>query len=229
MCVGGGGGGAWGQSLFCLYVYIENFKNVLIINQSTDFNITCQKTCSLGAKTYFPLYLYIKLYKCSFINQWTDFTITWQECFFGDPLPRFFKSWFVQKTLLLGGRGGWLIFPMYLYRKLKKYCCHKSLYQFQYNLAEMFLWWPSTKIVQAIMIHEKTWPSLFCLYIYIENFRNVLVINQWTDFNITWQECFFGDRLPRLFKPSLFVKSMAARECVCVGGGGGGEELIFLI
>ena len=49
---------------------------------------------------------------------------------------------------------------------------------------------------------------LFSIYIYIENFKNVLVINQWTDFNITWQECFFGDPLSRLrlFKPSRFVK-----------------------
>ena len=30
--------------------------------------------------------------------------------------------------------------------------------QFQYNFAEMFLWWSSTKIVQAIWIRQKTWP-----------------------------------------------------------------------
>ena len=30
--------------------------------------------------------------------------------------------------------------------------------QFQYNLAGMFLWWPATKIVQAGMIRQKTWP-----------------------------------------------------------------------
>ena len=34
--------------------------------------------------------------------------------------------------------------------------------------------------------------GLFSLYIYIENFKNLLVRNQWADFNITWQECFFG-------------------------------------
>ena len=27
--------------------------------------------------------------------------------------------------------------------------------QFQYNLAKMFPWWPSTKIVQAIVIRQK--------------------------------------------------------------------------
>ena len=29
---------------------------------------------------------------------------------------------------------------------------------FQYNFAEMFLWWTSTKIVQAIRIRQKKWP-----------------------------------------------------------------------
>ena len=48
--------------------------------------------------------------------------------------------------------------------------------------------------------------GLFSLYIYIENFKNLLVKNHWTDFNIILQKCFFGDALPRLFKPFGFVK-----------------------
>ena len=44
--------------------------------------------------------------------------------------------------------------------------------------------------------------GLFSLYIYIENFKNLLVRNSWTEFNITWQECCFGALLPRLFKLS---------------------------
>ena len=51
--------------------------------------------------------------------------------------------------------------------------------------------------------------DLFFLYIYAENFKNLHVRSPWTDLNITWQECFFGDLLPRLFKPSWFVKNMA--------------------
>ena len=77
---------------------------------------------------------------------------------------------------------------------------------FHDNLAEMFPCWPSTKIVQVIMIRQNTGRGLFSLYSYIEKFKNILVRNQWTNFNITWQECFFGDPLPRLFKPSWFVK-----------------------
>ena len=48
--------------------------------------------------------------------------------------------------------------------------------------------------------------GLFSLYIYIEKIKNLLVRNHWTDFNIILQKCFFGDPLPRLFKPFGFVK-----------------------
>ena len=48
--------------------------------------------------------------------------------------------------------------------------------------------------------------DLFSLYIYIENFKNLLVRNHWTNFNIILQKCSFGDPLPRLFKPFEFVK-----------------------
>ena len=48
--------------------------------------------------------------------------------------------------------------------------------------------------------------GLFSLYIYIENFKNLLVRNYWTDFHIILQKCSFGDPLPRLFRPFGFVK-----------------------
>ena len=48
--------------------------------------------------------------------------------------------------------------------------------------------------------------GLFSLYIFIENFKNLLVRNHWTDFNIILQKCSFGDPLPRLFKPFGFIK-----------------------
>ena len=43
---------------------------------------------------------------------------------------------------------------------------------------------------------------VFPKYIYIENFKNLLVRNHWTNFSITWQESLFGDPLPNLFKLS---------------------------
>ena len=48
--------------------------------------------------------------------------------------------------------------------------------------------------------------GLFSLYISIENFKNLLVRNHWTDFYIILQKCSFGDPLARLFKPYGFVK-----------------------
>ena len=109
----GGGGGA-----YFLYLYKKNFKNLLVRNDLTDFNIT------------------------------------WQEYYFGDPLPRLLKqSWFV-KNIAERGRG------------------------------------------------------LFSLYDYIENFKNLLIRNHWTDFNITLQEFSFGGPLPSLF---MIRQNMADR------------------
>ena len=71
--------------------------------------------------------------------------------------------------------------------------------------------------------------GLFSLYIYKENFKNLLVRNHWTHFNIILQECFFGDPLPRLFKPFGLVKQYGRREGGGRGGGGGGRGLIFPI
>ena len=48
--------------------------------------------------------------------------------------------------------------------------------------------------------------GLFSLYIYVENFKNLLVRNHCTEFNVTWQECCFGYLLPGLFKLSWYVK-----------------------
>ena len=95
------------------------------------------------------------------------------------------------KNIAARGRG---LFSLYIYiENFIKSSCQTPLDRFQYNFAEMFLWWSSTKIVQAIWIRQKTWPpgggAYFPYIIYIENFKNLLVRNHWTDFNITWQEC----------------------------------------
>ena len=47
--------------------------------------------------------------------------------------------------------------------------------------------------------------GLFSLYIYIENLKNLLVRNHWTNFHKILQKCSCGDPLPRLFKPFGFV------------------------
>ena len=146
---------ARGRSLFSLYIYVENFKNLLVRNHWTDFHIILQK-CSFGdplprlfkpfglsknmaarGRGLFSQYIYIENFKNLLVrNHWTDFNIILQKCSFGDSLLRLFKQFgFVKKH---GCQGVGLIFPIYLYRKLEKSSCQKPLDQFHYNLAKMF-------------------------------------------------------------------------------------------
>ena len=126
---------ARGRGLFSLYICIENFKNLLVRNHSTDFSIILQK-CSFGdplqrlfkpfgfvkkhgcqgGRGLFSLYIYVENLKNLLIrNHWNDCNIMWQKCSFGDPVPRLFKPFgFVKKH---GRQGAGLIFPIYLYRK----------------------------------------------------------------------------------------------------------------
>ena len=46
----------------------------------------CQKNMATRGGAYFPVYLYRKLEKNLLVrNHWTDFNITWQTCYLGDP------------------------------------------------------------------------------------------------------------------------------------------------
>ena len=105
--------------------------------------------------------------------------------------------------------GGGAYSSLYIHiEKFKIFSCQKPMDRFQYSLAGMFLWWPSTKILQAGMIRQNMAArgrGIFSLYIYIENCKN-LVRYCWIEFIVTWQECCFGDLLSRLFKPSWYVK-----------------------
>ena len=135
---------ARGRGLFSLYIYIENYKNLLVRNHWTDFNIFCRnvplvilyqecsshldssKNMAIWGRGLLLLYVYIENFKNLLVwNHWTDFNIILQKCSFGDPLPRLFNSFgFVKKH---GRQGAGLIFPIYLYRKLKKSSCQKPL------------------------------------------------------------------------------------------------------
>ena len=104
----------------------------------------------------FPIYLYRKLKKSSCQKPLDRFPYNFAEMFLWWSSTKIVQAiWICQKTW---PPGAGLIFPIYLYRKLKKSSCQKPLDRFPYNFAEMFLWWSSTKIVQAIWICQKTWP-----------------------------------------------------------------------
>ena len=148
----------------------------------------CQKHGRQGAGLIFPIYLYRKLENSSCQKPLDRFhynlaknvsmVTLYQDC-----------SSNCDSSKNMAARG-WSSFSLYIYiESLKNSSCQKPLDRFQYNLAEIFPWWPFTKIVQAVMICQKPWllgrRGLFSLNICIENFKDLLVRNHWTDFNIT--------------------------------------------
>ena len=143
----------------------------MILYQDCSSHLDSSKNMAARGLGLFSLYIYIENLKNILVrNYLTSCNIIWQKCSFGDPLLRLFKPFeFVKKNIAARG-WGWegFFFPMYLYRKLKKSSCPKPLDRLRYNLVEMFLWWSSTKIVQAIWIRQKMWPPgaglLFPIY-----------------------------------------------------------------
>ena len=108
---------------------------------------------------------------------------------------------------------GWGLFFVYIYiEKLKNLLvrnhwtnCHIVLQKCSFNdpLPRLF------KLFGFVKNMAARGRGLFSLYIYIENLKNLLVRNHWTDFHIILQKCSFGDPLPRLFKPFGFVNKHA--------------------
>ena len=126
----------------------------MILNQDCSSHLDSSKNMAAQGRGLISLYIYIENFKNLLVrNHWTDFHIILQKCSFGDPLPRLFEPFRLVKKH--GRQGAGLIFP---------------------------------------------------IYIYIENLKNLLVRNHWTDFNVILQKCSFGDPVPRLFKPFGFVK-----------------------
>ena len=108
-----------------------------------------------------------------------------------------------------GRQGAGLIFPIYLYRKFKKSSCQKQLDRFPYNFAEMFHWWLSTKIVQAILICQKTWPPWGGAHFPYNLYRKLKKSScqkPLSNCYLILQKYSFGDSVQRLFKPFGFVK-----------------------
>ena len=152
-----------------------------------------------------------------------DFSIILQKCSFGDPLPRLFKPFgFVEKHGRQGGGGG-SYFPPYIYiENFKNLLVRNHWIDFHLILQKcplVILYQDCSSLLDLLKNMASRGRGLFSLHIYIENFRNLLVRNHWTDFHIILQKCSFGDLLPRLFKPFEFVKKHGCQEA----------ELIFPI
>ena len=141
-------------------------------------------------------------------NHWTDFNLILQKCFFGNPLPRLFKPCgFVKKHGRQGGRG---LFSLYIYIENFKNLLVRNHWSdfniFCKNVPLVIFYQDCSRHLDSSKNMAARGWGLFSLYIYIENFKNLLVRNHWTDFHLILQKFFFGNPLPRLLKPSWFVK-----------------------
>ena len=155
----------------------------------------------------FPIYLYRKLKNLLVRNHWTDFHILLQKCSFGDPLPRLSSHLDSSKNMAARGRG---LFSLYIYiENLKNLLVRNHQTDFNIILQECSFGDPLPRLFKPLGFvkkHGRQGRDLFSLYIYIENLKNLLIRNHWTDFHIILQKCSFDDPLPRLFKPFGFVK-----------------------
>ena len=178
----------------------------MILYQDCSSHLDSSKNVAARGRGYISLYIFLENFKNLLVrNHWTDFNIILQKCSFGDPLPRLFKPFgFVKKH---GLQGAGLIFPslfsLYIYiENFKNLLVRNHWTDFSVILKNYSSHLDSSKNMTA----RGAW-LIFPIYIYVENFKNFLVRNHWTDFNIILRKCSFGDPLPRLFKPFGFVKN----------------------
>ena len=111
------------------------------------------------------------------------------------------------KSMAARGRG---LFSLYSYiETFKNFLVRNRWTDFHIILQKCSFGDPLPRLFRPfgfVKKHGRQGRGLFSLYIYIENFKILLVRNHWTDFNIILQKCSFSDPLPRLFKPFGFVK-----------------------
>ena len=166
----------------------------MILYQGCSSHLDLSKNMAARVRGLFSLYIYIENLKNLLVrNHQTDFNLILQKCSFGDPRPRLFKPFgFVKKH---GCQGAGLIFPIYLYRKLKISSCLKPLDGFPYNFCRNV---PLVTLYQDCSSHLDLSKNMaargrgsFSLYIYIENLKNLLVRNHWTNCYIILQKYSF--------------------------------------
>ena len=105
------------------------------------------------------------------------------------------------------GRG---LFSLFIYIKnLKNLLVRHQWTDFNIILQKCSFGDPLQRLFKPFGFLRKIWPpggGAYFSYRSIKNFKNLLVRNHWTDFNIILQKCSFGDPLPRLFKPFGFFQ-----------------------
>ena len=175
----------------------------MILYQDCSSHHDSSKNMAARGRGLFSLYIYIENFKTLLVrNHWTDFIITLQKCFLGDHL--LVQVIMIRQKTWLPGAGAY--FPyISIYKTLKIFFSETSgpiSIQLGRNVSLVTLYKDCSSRHDSSKNMATRGRGLFSLYIYIENFKNLLVRNSWTEFNVTWQECCFGDLLPRLFKLS---------------------------
>ena len=124
----------------------------MILYQDCSSHLDSSKNMAARGWGLFSLHIDIENFKNLVRNHCNDFHIILQKCSFGDPLPRLFEPFgFVKKH---GRQGG----GAFIYiENFKNLLVRNQWTDFLYNLAGLFLWSPSTKVVQAVMIRKKIW------------------------------------------------------------------------
>ena len=92
----------------------------------------------------------------------------------------------LSKNMATRGRS---LFSLYIcIENFKNLLVRNHWTDFHMILQKFSFGYPVARLFKLFGFVEKTWPpggrGLFSLYIYIENFKNLLVIKHWTDFNI---------------------------------------------
>ena len=175
----------------------------MILYKNDSIDLDSSKNMAARSRGLFSLYIYIENFKNLLVrNHWTDFNIILQKCSFGNPLPSLFKPFGFIKNMAARGRG---LFSLFIYIETLKLFLSEtnrpiSIY-FCRNVPLVILYQDCSSHLDSSKMAARG-QGLFSLYIYIEKFKNLLVRNHWTDFQITLQKCFFCNLLPRLFKPS---------------------------
>ena len=105
------------------------------------------------------------------------------------------------------GRG---LYSLYIYiENLKNLLVRNHQTDFNINLQKCSFGDPLPRLFKPfgfVKKHGRQGRGLFSLYIYIENLKNLLVRNHWTNCYRILQKYSFGDSVPRLFKPFGFFK-----------------------
>ena len=136
-----------------------------------------------------------------------QFDETWLGCSLGGPLPKLFKElWYLKKH----GRQGRGQFSLYGYiENFENLLLQNYWSDFKIISQGWSLDGPLPKLFKELWYlkkHGRQGRGQFSLYGYIENFKNLLLQNYWSDFKIISQEWSLDRPLPKLFKELWYLK-----------------------